>query len=63
MEEELLTLEEVATFLKVSELHVYRLTNKGELSVIRRGRRYTRYRKSDILEFLDRYTIRRRVER
>lgn len=58
MNEELLTVKEVAKFLRVGEATVYRLLREGELRVIRRGRRYTRFRKSDILEFLDRYTTR-----
>ena len=57
MEEEVLTRKEAARFLKVSPIQVYRLTRQGELPVIKRGRRYVRYRKSDLLAFLDRYTI------
>ena len=59
MDEQLLTTKEAARFLRVSPIHIYRLTRQGELPVIRRGRRYTRYRKSDLLVFLDRYTIER----
>lgn len=59
MEGHLLTTKEAAMFLRVSPIQVYRLTRQGELPVIRRGRRYTRYRKSDLVAFLDRYTIRR----
>ena len=59
MDEELLTIKEAARFLKVSEVTIYRLTREGELPVIRRGRRYTRFRKSDILAFLDRHTVKR----
>ena len=57
MEEQLLTRPEVAHLLRVSTMQVYRLTEQGELPVIRRGRRYTRYKKSDIEAFLDRYTF------
>ena len=59
MENELLTIKEVARNLKVSETHVYRLMRQGELPVIKRGRRYTRIRRSDLLAFLDSYTVRR----
>jgi len=58
MDEELLTLNEVAKFLKVNPLYVVRITKKGELPVIKRGSRFTRYRKSDLIAFLDRYTQR-----
>lgn len=57
MEEELLTREEAAKLLRMSTITLYRLTRDGELTVIKRGRGYTRYRKSDLLAFLDRYTI------
>ena len=57
MDEQLLTRQDVAQLLRVSTMQVYRLTKQGELPVIRRGRRYTRYKKSDIEAFLDRYTV------
>ena len=56
MEDEIMTTEEAAKFLKVSEQHVRNLKRQGELTLIMRGRRYTRYRKSDLIAFLDRYT-------
>ena len=57
MEDELLTRREAARLLRISTITLYRLTRDGELSVIRRGTHYTRYRKSDLLAFLDRHTI------
>lgn len=58
MDDELLTKKEVARFLKVSEATVYRMTRRGDLPAIRRGKRFTRIRKSDLLAFLERYTQR-----
>ncbi|NQT72018.1 MAG: helix-turn-helix domain-containing protein [Chloroflexi bacterium] len=55
MEDELLTIEEVASFLKVTETHVYKLMREGELPVIRRGRKFTRIQKSDLLAFLEKH--------
>ena len=62
MDESLLTKQEVAQMLRVSTMHVYRLTKQGELPVIRRGRRYTRYKKSDVEAFLNRYTFHDRAK-
>lgn len=58
MEEELLTVKEAAKFLRASDATVYRLLKQGELPCIRRGKRYTRIRKSDLLAFLDKYNTR-----
>ncbi len=55
MEDELLTIEEVAKYLKVSENHVYGLMRQGELPVIKRGRRFTRIQKGDLLAFLQKH--------
>ena len=57
MQDQLLTRPEVAQLLRISAMQVYRLTKQGELPVIRRGRRFTRYKKSDVEAFLDRYTF------
>lgn len=56
MENQLLTTKEVAKFLRVSETTIYRLVKRGELPAIKRGKGYTRFRKSQIEAFLDRYT-------
>ncbi|MFC1968549.1 helix-turn-helix domain-containing protein [Chloroflexota bacterium] len=56
MVEKLLTIKEAATFLGVSPTHIYRVTRQEQLPVVRRGMRYTRYPKSDLVAFLDRYT-------
>jgi excisionase family DNA binding protein len=53
--DELLTREEVAKLLKVSLIHVYRLTKQGDLPAIKRGRRFVRYQKNDVLEFINRH--------
>ncbi len=56
MEDELLTRAEAVKFLRVSNTALWRLTKAGELTVIKRGA-YVRYRKSDLIAFLDRHTI------
>lgn len=56
MNDELLTIKEAAKFLKMATVTLYRLTRDGELTVIKRGG-YVRYRKSDLIAFLDRHTI------
>jgi len=55
MENELLTIDEVASILKVHTSHVFRLMKDGELSVIRRGSRYTRILRSDVMTFVQRH--------
>jgi len=55
MENELLTIDEVANILKVHTSHVFRLMKDGELSVIRRGRRYTRILRSDLMSFVQKH--------
>ena len=63
MEDEILTIEEAAKMLKVSQGHIRKLVRQGELPLIRRGRRYTRFRKRDIEAFLNRYTTKKEVQR
>ena len=55
MEDELLTIDEVALILKVSKGHVFRLMKDGELTVVRRGKRFTRILKSDLTEYIQKY--------
>lgn len=55
MKNELLTIDEVAKVLKVHKSHVFRLMKDGELSVIRRGRRYTRILRSDLMTFVQKH--------
>jgi excisionase family DNA binding protein len=55
MEDELLTIGEVAKILKVSESHVFQLMKEGELSVVRRGTHYTRILRSDLMAFVQRH--------
>ena len=51
-----LTVAEVATTLRVSNMTVYRLVNSGELPAVRVGKSY-RLREEDIDKYLaDRYT-------
>jgi len=56
MEEELFTPKEACKFLKISIATLWRFTKDGDLTVIKR-KAYVRYRKSDLLAFLDRHTI------
>ena len=52
MDNDLLTIEEVAKLLKVYKSHVFRLMKDGELLVLRRGRLYTRIVRSDLMAFV-----------
>lgn len=47
-----LTVSEVARFMRVSNMTVYRMIRSGELKAIKVGSRY-RLRESDVLEYLD----------
>ena len=60
MDDELLTIKEVASFLKTSEFTIYRLMRQGELPCIRKGNRFTRIRRTDVDAFLQKYTVIRR---
>lgn len=55
MHDELLTIDEVADLLKVHRSHVFRLMKDGELPVVRRGRRYTRILRSDLMTFVQKH--------
>jgi excisionase family DNA binding protein len=55
MEDELLTVDEVAKVLKVHRSHVFRLLKEGELPVVRRGTRYTRILRSDLVTFIQKH--------
>jgi len=55
MEDELLTIDEVASLLKTHKSYIFRLIKSGELPVIRRGKRYTRIMKSDLMTFIQRH--------
>jgi excisionase family DNA binding protein len=57
LDDELLTIKEVAAFLKTSEFTIYRLMRQGELPCIRKGNRFTRIRKTDLEAFLQRHTV------
>jgi excisionase family DNA binding protein len=59
LDDELLTIKEVAAFLKTSEFTIYRLMRQGELPCIRKGKRFTRIRKADLEAFLERHTVTR----
>lgn len=55
MDNELLTIDEVAQLLKVHRSHVFRLMKDGELPIVRRGTRYTRILRSDLMAFVQKY--------
>jgi excisionase family DNA binding protein len=55
MDNDLLTIDEVAQLLKVNRSHVFRLMKDGELSVVKRGRRYTRILRSDLMAFVQKH--------
>jgi excisionase family DNA binding protein len=55
IETELLTIDEAASLLKVHRSYIFRLMRDGELSVVRRGRRYTRILRSDLTTFVQRH--------
>ncbi|MCP4607563.1 MAG: helix-turn-helix domain-containing protein [Planctomycetes bacterium] len=62
MEDKLLTIDDVARSLKVSEATVYRLMREGELPVIKRGRKFTRIQESDLMAFVQRHRKEASVE-
>jgi len=55
MDNDLLTIDEVAKLLKVYKSHVFRLMKNGKLLVLRRSRRYTRIPRNDLMTFIQRY--------
>ncbi len=55
MDNDLLTIDEVAQLLKVHRSYVFRIMKDGELSVVRRGTRYTRILRSDLMAFIQKY--------
>jgi excisionase family DNA binding protein len=57
MEDELLTISEVAKWLKVHESYMYRLMKEGELPVVKRGNRYTRILRSDLIAFIQKHRL------
>ena len=55
MENEVMTIGEAAEFLRTSKTYVFKIIREGELPVTRRGKRYTRLMKSDLIAFLERH--------
>jgi excisionase family DNA binding protein len=53
--DDLLTIDEASKILKTHKSYIFRLMREGELPVVRRGPRYTRILKSDLLGFINRY--------
>ena len=52
LEEPLLTVDEVARVMRVSNMTVYRLIKAGQLAAIRVGKNY-RIRRRDVARYLD----------
>jgi excisionase family DNA binding protein len=52
LEEPLLTVDEVAHVMRVSNMTVYRLIKSGQLAAIRVGKNY-RIRRRDVARYLD----------
>ncbi len=57
MEDELLTIAEVAGILKVHKSHIYALMRDGELSVVKKGKRFTRILRSDLVTYIERHRL------
>ncbi|RIK10176.1 MAG: hypothetical protein DCC49_04280 [Acidobacteria bacterium] len=57
---ELLTVSEVASMMRVSNMTVYRLIKRGQLDAVRVGRSY-RIRRQDLVSYLMRSSV--QVER
>ena len=55
MDNEIMTTGEAAQFLKTSKTYVFKMIREGELPVIKRGKRYTRLMKTDLMAFLKRH--------
>ena len=54
---ELMTVTEVASMMRVSNMTVYRLIKAGDLGAVRVGKNY-RIRKNDVLAYLMRHSVR-----
>lgn len=54
---EFLTVSEVASLMRVSDMTVYRLIKSGALKAVQVGRRY-RVRQSDVHQYLDDHYVR-----
>jgi excisionase family DNA binding protein len=57
MNDELLTIDEVAKVLKVHKSHIFRLMKEGELPIVKRGNRYTRILRSDLGAFIQKHRV------
>ena len=57
MNDELLTIDEVAKVLKVHKSHIFRLMKEGELPIVKRGKRYTRILRSDLIAFIQKHRL------
>jgi excisionase family DNA binding protein len=59
-EERLMKIEEVANYLRVSQATVFRIMRSGELlSKKISAKKFTRIKRSDLMDYVERYTVRR----
>jgi excisionase family DNA binding protein len=57
VEHELMTIKEVADYLRVSEATIYRLMKTGELPSIKfSAKRFTRVRRSNLMDYIERHS-------
>ena len=61
-EEHLLTTEDVAAWLKLSRVTVWRKVREGEIPALKPGKNY-RFRRQDIEAYLARYAVRPETKR
>ena len=52
LEDEILTVSEVAAYFKISEVTTYKLVQKGKIPTLKIGR-HLRVKKSDLSEFVE----------
>ena len=56
----LLTIKEVAQYLRVSEATIFRLMRSGELPYIKfSAKKFTRIRRSELENYIQRHTVRK----
>jgi len=59
-EERLMRIEEVANYLRVSQSTVFRIMRSGELPSVKfSAKKFTRIKRSDLMDYVERHTVRR----
>jgi len=59
-EGEIMTVSEVANYLKISEVTTYKFVQEGKIQGFKVGRHW-RVRRSDLVEFIDKQTMGERI--